>query len=164
MSYKEDKDLEEEGGNTPQAITTLIEEVYINKYTFTEEESRSLVRKLDWHILPYIWWCYIFNSLDRSNVSNAKSDGMPTDLNFPDEGYAIMLSVFYVPFCLLVVPSVMLTRKIGPKWTIPGYMIGWGGMAMINAGCKNFAGVLAVRLCKLLSLCPCSRKQWKEKG
>ncbi|EAL19013.1 hypothetical protein CNBI0260 [Cryptococcus deneoformans B-3501A] len=146
MSYKEDKDLEEEGGNTPQAITTLIEEVYINKYTFTEEESRSLVRKLDWHILPYIWWCYIFNSLDRSNVSNAKSDGMPTDLNFPDEGYAIMLSVFYVPFCLLVVPSVMLTRKIGPKWTIPGYMIGWGGMAMINAGCKNFAGVLAVRL------------------
>lgn len=54
MSYKEDKDLEE-GGDAPQAITTLIEEVYINKYTFTEEESRSLVRKLDWHILPYIW-------------------------------------------------------------------------------------------------------------
>lgn len=72
--------------------------------SYTEEESRSVVRKLDWHvsagklpltrrletgevsralitcphgqILPFIWWCYLFNSLDRNNVSNAKSDGM----------------------------------------------------------------------------------------
>lgn len=26
--------------------------------------------------MPFIWWCYLFNSLDRNNVSNAKSDGM----------------------------------------------------------------------------------------
>lgn len=42
---------------------------------------------------------YLFQSLDRGNVSNAKSDGMTTDLNFPDNGYAVMLSVFYLPFC-----------------------------------------------------------------
>lgn len=57
-----------------------------------------------------------------------------------------MLSVFYIPFCLCVVPGVMLTRKIGPRWTIPGYMLGWGAMAMINAGARNFGGVLVVRL------------------
>ena len=89
---------------------------------------------------------------------------MPTDLNFPDEGYAIMLSVFYVPFCLLVVPSVMLTRKIGPKWTIPGYMIGWGGMAMVNAGCKNFAGVLAVRLCNCSPCALAAESNGKKKA
>lgn len=71
---------------------------------------------------------------------------MTTDLNFPDEGYSIMLTVFTVPFACLVVPGVMLTRKIGPKITISGYMFGWGAMAMINAACKNFAGVLVVRL------------------
>lgn len=71
---------------------------------------------------------------------------MTTDLNFPDEGHSIMLTVFTVPFACLVVPGVMLTRKIGPKITIPGYMFGWGAMAMINAACKNFAGVLVVRL------------------
>ena len=44
--------------------------------TFTAAEERALVRKFDCHILPFIWLCYLFNSLDRSNVSNAKSDGM----------------------------------------------------------------------------------------
>lgn len=69
------------------------------------------------------------------------------DLHFPANGYAIMLSVFYVPFCVLVVPGVMLTRKIGPRWTIPGYMMGWGAMAMIAAAAKSFASQLVVRLC-----------------
>ncbi|KAK8870117.1 hypothetical protein IAR55_000687 [Kwoniella newhampshirensis] len=115
-------------------------------HAFTEEESRAIVRKFDWHILPFIWWCYLFNSLDRNNVSNARSDGMTTDLHFPKNGYGTMLSVFYVPFCVLVVPGVMLTRKIGPRITIPGYMLGWGAMAMINVACRSFASVLVVRL------------------
>lgn len=59
-----------------------------------------------------------------------------------------MLSLFYITFSTLAVPGVMLTRKIGPRWTIPGYMMGWGAMAMLNAACTNFAGVLIVRLCK----------------
>ena len=59
-----------------------------------------------------------------------------------------MLSVFYVPFCTLVVPGVFLTRKFGPNWTLPGYMLAWGALVMINAGVKNFAGTLVVRLCK----------------
>lgn len=39
-----------------------------------------------------------------------------------------------------------LTRTVGAKWTIPGYMIGWGAMCLINTACKNFGEVLAVRL------------------
>ncbi|RDW78369.1 hypothetical protein BP5796_06221 [Coleophoma crateriformis] len=126
--------------------TTNTEGVDLSAYHFTQEESRRVVRKLDLHILPFIWWCYLFNSLDRNNVSNAKSDGMTVDLNFPTNGYAIMLSVFYVPFCVMVVPGVMLTRKIGPRWTIPGYMIGWGAMAMISAAARSFASQLVIRL------------------
>ncbi|ODN79290.1 hypothetical protein L202_03302 [Cryptococcus amylolentus CBS 6039] len=145
MSYPDDsKDVFVD--ENPDTFTSIVEQDILVKYDFTDSENRALVRKLDWHILPYLWWAYIFNSLDRSNVSNAKSDGMTTDLHFPDEGYSLMLTIFLVPFCLLAVPSMMLTRKVGPRWTVPGYMIGWGSMAMINAGCKNFGGVLAVRL------------------
>lgn len=74
-------------------------------------------------------------------------NNLTADLNFPTNGYALMLSLFYITFSTLAIPGVLLTRKIGPKWTIPGYMIGWGTMAMINAACTNFAGVLVVRLC-----------------
>lgn len=63
-----------------------------------------------------------------------------------------MLSTFYVTFSTLAVPGVMLTRRIGPRWTIPGYMMGWGSMAMFNAACRNFAEVLVVRLRKCKTL------------
>lgn len=59
-----------------------------------------------------------------------------------------MLSVFYITFSTMAIPGVLLTRKLGAKWTIPGYMMGWGAMATINAGCTNFGGVVAVRLCE----------------
>ncbi|ORY24762.1 major facilitator superfamily domain-containing protein [Naematelia encephala] len=147
MSDIESKHLDvEEGGVAKDLTAHKVEDVDLSAYQFTEEESKRIVRKFDLHILPFIWWCYLFNSLDRSNVSNAKSDGMTKDLHFPSNGYSTMLSVFYVPFCVLVVPGVMLTRKIGPRWTIPGYMIGWGSMAMLSAACKNFGGMLAVRI------------------
>ncbi|TYJ53842.1 hypothetical protein B9479_005529 [Cryptococcus floricola] len=126
--------------------TVVEEQEVLADYDYTEEESRAVARKLDWHILPYLWWAYIFNSLDRSNVSNAKSDGMTTDLNFPNEGYSLMLTIFFIPFCLLGIPGVMLTRKVGPRWTVPGYMIGWGSMAAISAACKNFGSILGVRI------------------
>lgn len=73
------------------------------------------------------------------------------DLGFPTNGYGIMLSAFYITFAGLGIPGVMLTRKIGPRWIIPGYMIGWGAMAMLNAACTNSAGVLVVRLCELIA-------------
>ena len=67
-------------------------------------------------------------------------------MHFPNNGYRTLLSVFYVPFCTLVVPGVMLTRKIGPKYTLPGYMFGWGALCLINSAVKNFAESLVVRL------------------
>jgi hypothetical protein len=59
-----------------------------------------------------------------------------------------MLSVFYIPFATLVVPGVMITRKVGPHWSLPAMMMGWGAMATINAAAGSFAGCLVIRLCK----------------
>lgn len=35
---------------------TKVEEVAeVSDYSFTKEENRSIVRKFDWHILPFVW-------------------------------------------------------------------------------------------------------------
>lgn len=139
-------DIQAVESHTGNRAAHTVDAVNLAAYSFTQEENDRLVRKLDLHILPLIWGCYLFNSLDRGNVSNAKSDGMTTDLHFPYNGYGIMLSVFYITFSTMAIPGVLLTRKIGAKWTVPGYMAGWGLMATVNAGCRNFGGVVAVRL------------------
>jgi hypothetical protein len=78
-----------------------------------------------------------------------------SDQRLCDHAFSILCPVLYVNPAnvkahfgtgTLVVPGVMLTRKIGPHWTLPGMMIGWGSMAMMNAACSTFAGVLLIRL------------------
>jgi hypothetical protein len=43
---------------------------------------------------------YLFNSLDKSNLGNAKTAGLEKDLKLGDHGYNIILSVFFVPYVL----------------------------------------------------------------
>ena len=48
-----------------------------------------------------------------------------------------MLTVFYIPFCLMAYPGTYLTKRFGPNTMLPIYMIGWGSMAKINASVKK---------------------------
>ncbi|KAJ2975156.1 hypothetical protein NQ176_g5671 [Zarea fungicola] len=52
-----------------------------------EEAERSYLRKLDTWLLPFLSMMYFFNSVDRSNVANAKTDHMDTDLGFKGNEY-----------------------------------------------------------------------------
>lgn len=49
----------------------------------TAEEKR-LVRKIDFVLLPILWWMYILAHLDRSNIANANAAGMSEDLGLSD--------------------------------------------------------------------------------
>ena len=45
------------------------------------EAERRLLRKLDMYILPGVFITYLFSFLDRTNIGNAKTAGMPADLH-----------------------------------------------------------------------------------
>ncbi|WVQ81829.1 hypothetical protein IAT38_003956 [Cryptococcus sp. DSM 104549] len=127
-----------------------------NDYQYTADQVRGyeidpqvaarVVRMCDIRILPVIAVMYLFSALDRGNVSNAKSDHMDVDLGFVKNEWNIMLTVFFIPYCLMAYPGTYLSKKFGPNRMLPIYMCGWGAMAMINAGVKNFKECLAVRL------------------
>ncbi|KAH7054285.1 major facilitator superfamily domain-containing protein [Macrophomina phaseolina] len=108
--------------------------------------ERKLVRKFDILVMVMIFFMYFFNSIDRSNLGNAKTDHMDKDLGFVGNQYSILIMVFYVPFCGLCLPANLVTRKFQPKWFLVGFMLCWGAMAMVCAACKDFAQILAVRL------------------
>ncbi|WRT66075.1 uncharacterized protein IL334_003028 [Kwoniella shivajii] len=108
-------------------------------------EDSKLTRTLDLRILPLATAMYFFSSLDRSNYSNAKTDGMTTDLHFPTDGYAIVLSIFYVFFSFCGIPAMILTRYFGAHRTLPLFMLGFGSMSMINAAAPNLASSIVIR-------------------
>lgn len=108
--------------------------------------QRKYVREVDFKILPVIAVMYFCSAMDRSNISNAFSDGMTKDLNFKGQEYSLLLLLFYIPAGIFDLPFNILTKKYGAKWVLPSLMISWGVLTMITAACKNFAGTLVVRL------------------
>ncbi|GME65897.1 major facilitator superfamily transporter [Neofusicoccum parvum] len=108
--------------------------------------ERSYVRKLDFYLLPMMSLMYFFNSVDRSNLGNAKTDGMDKDLGFVGEQYSLLILLFYVPNGLCDLPLNMLTKRWSGKVMLPGLMLSWGSCALLQCAAKNFAGMLVLRL------------------
>jgi MFS family permease len=87
----------------------------------------------------------LLSSIDKSNLGNAKTDGLSTDLNFGGDQYNILLSIYYIPFVLTGPPMNMLTKRYGAKYTLPIAMLIFGSMAMLCAATKNFGGIVTTR-------------------
>jgi hypothetical protein len=87
-----------------------------------------------------------FNAIDRTNVGNAKTNGIDKDLHFKGNKYSLLILLFYIPFRTPDPPLNILTKKISATWTLPALMVIWGGIAMLQCAAKNFAGLFVLRL------------------
>ena len=82
-------------------------------------EEKRILRKLDRHLLPGVCLLYLLSFLDRSNVANAKLDGLDADLHMTGNQYLTGLTVFFLGYILLEVFWNVVLKKIGPKLWLP---------------------------------------------
>jgi hypothetical protein len=62
--------------------------------SFPEINEKALVRKLDYKLLPALTLLYLLSFLDRSNVGNARIEGLTTDLGMTGNEYLTSLTLF----------------------------------------------------------------------
>jgi hypothetical protein len=67
--------------------------------------DRRLTRKFDKHVVPWLFGLWLLAFIDRSNIGNARIDGLATDLNLDANKFNIALAVFYVPYICVDVGS-----------------------------------------------------------
>ncbi|KAI9729765.1 MAG: hypothetical protein M1834_006716 [Cirrosporium novae-zelandiae] len=108
--------------------------------------ERALCRKFDFRILPVLALMYLFNSLDKSNMGNAKTNGLEEDIGLQGSQYNIMLSVFYVPYVVFAPPIMMLGKKYGPSRVLPILMFCFGSITLFITAVRNFGGLCALRM------------------
>ncbi|KAL8739063.1 MAG: hypothetical protein Q9181_000245 [Wetmoreana brouardii] len=89
--------------------------------------EKSVLRKCDLFVMPFMAILYMFAFLDRINMGNARIQGLEKDLNMKGQDYNIALQVFFIPYILFEVPSNILIRKLAPSTWISGTMTCWGG-------------------------------------
>ncbi|KAK1957399.1 major facilitator superfamily transporter [Colletotrichum sublineola] len=133
-------------GSKPSDGRTVDDEESGNQIMINDATEKAYVRKMDIWLLPFLSIMYFFNAVDRSNLGNAETDGMSKDLGFVGEQYSLLILLFYIPNGLCDLPLNLLTKRYSGRMVLPGLMVGWGAMALLQAACKNFGGMLAIRL------------------
>jgi MFS family permease len=107
--------------------------------------EKSLKRKLD---LRCSWFIvlYIMNYLDRNNIASARLKGLQSDLNLADTQYSTCLSILYVGYILMQIPSNILINRISrPSAYIAGAMLIWGMISTLSGVTTNFTGMVLTR-------------------
>lgn len=108
-------------------------------------EERRLLRKIDMHVVPMMILFYLLSFLDRTNIGNAKIDGLTKDLKLNDYNYRIALTILYVPYILAEIPSNLLVKKVGANTFLPVLVTIWGIVATLQGIVVNKEGLWADR-------------------
>ena len=90
--------------------------------------ERSLILKIAFAVLPILFLLFLVSFVDRSNLANARIEGLEKSLqNSPkSNGYNVALFSFTIPYVLFEIPANVMLKKIRPQWWLSGLMFSWG--------------------------------------
>ncbi|KAI0921740.1 hypothetical protein AcW2_006624 [Taiwanofungus camphoratus] len=124
--------------NGPQTLATLTDEA-------TKAITRRVLWKLDIHVLPPLALLWLANFLDRTNIGNANIAGLPQDLHLHGTQFNTALSVFYVSYILVELPSNWILKKMKASRWLPILVAVWGIVTTLSGLVEGFSGLIAIR-------------------
>ncbi|KAI4142727.1 MAG: hypothetical protein LQ340_007249, partial [Diploschistes diacapsis] len=131
----------------PTAVeeTTVQEKLYLsdgsissrdgrNSVPIAKEMERKIIMKTDLHVLPILFLLFLVSFVDRTNIGNAKIEGLTTGLHMVGDQYSIAVFVFNIPYVLLDIPSNLLLRRQPGLATLgQGLTQSYGGLIVCRA-------------------------------
>ncbi|KAK3109950.1 hypothetical protein LTR53_016268 [Teratosphaeriaceae sp. CCFEE 6253] len=88
----------------------------------------------------------LMNYIDRNNYAAAKLQGLVEDLNLKGDQYQLGLSILFVGYVLMQVPSNLLLNFSGrPSWYIGFFVIAWGLVSLLTSQVKTAGDIIACR-------------------
>ncbi|EGU77925.1 hypothetical protein FOXB_11572 [Fusarium oxysporum f. sp. conglutinans Fo5176] len=137
---------------------------YSGAATKTDPAEIALVRKLDRMIMvrlgsndyrclhaellmikPILWAMYFLNYLDRNALPQARLNSLEKDLNLKGVQYNTAISILFVGYLLMQIPSNMFMTRTRPSIYLSCCMIGWAAVSACTATVKNYSGLIACR-------------------
>ncbi|KAL3299709.1 allantoate permease [Colletotrichum asianum] len=125
MEANDQKDM----GNEPQHIETSGQTI-----TWTEEEEKALVKKIDLFLMPNI--C----------IGNAKIAGMADDIGLSSSQYSIVLVVFFIGYVIFEPPSNVILVRTRPSLYLPFIIALWGVLTCIMSVVKEYHHLIVLRV------------------
>ncbi|KAN0068423.1 Major facilitator superfamily domain containing protein [Elaphomyces granulatus] len=108
--------------------------------------SRSLNRKLDIFLLPFLSLLYLFNGLDRGSIGNAATQNFDEDVGIKPDDVNDAVSMFFITFVTFQPISAAVGRMVGARHWIPFLMLSWGIITIAQAFVHGRGALIAIRL------------------
>lgn len=124
---------------------SLEEQQPIDISEFQDIDERKLVRKIDLRLLPLFTILYLLSFLDRGNIGNAKIEGLAEDLNLKGNEYNMCLTIFFIFYALMEVPSNIILKKWKPNLFIPLTVVLFAVVMTLMGTVRNYPQLLATR-------------------
>ncbi|KAI0800960.1 MFS general substrate transporter [Fomes fomentarius] len=119
--------------------------VYRPDVDTSDVDERKLMRRIDWHVVPWLAVLYLLNFLDRGSIGNAKLYHMTDDLHITDKQYLIALTVFFFPYSLFELPSNVALKRLRPSRWLSFIMLVWGIAMTFHGLITDYAGLVGLR-------------------
>ncbi|SCV73126.1 BQ2448_7051 [Microbotryum intermedium] len=125
----------------------------VPRVTYTAEEEKRMLRKIDWVLLPGLTFLYLLSFLDRSNVGNANGIGtlrlygLLKDIRLAKEpeAYNTSLALYFLGHVLFEIPANAVLKRYNPRVWLPTLTVAWGIVAICQAFVTNRAGFYVAR-------------------
>ncbi|ROT34488.1 MFS general substrate transporter [Sodiomyces alkalinus F11] len=115
----------------------------------TEEERKAIDRKLMWKVdlwlIPWLSLLYLLSFLDRTNIGNARLEGMEDDLGMVPGDYNMALTIFFIGYAVAEPLTNTILKRFTPRIFFTGIIILWGIIMTLMGLVRNNAGLLAAR-------------------
>ncbi|KAF1349207.1 MFS general substrate transporter [Lizonia empirigonia] len=128
-----------------EKISTSTGELEAQHLELDEAEASRVLRKVDYRLVPMLSLLYLVAFIDRSNIGNAKIAGMETDLKMKGLQYNTAVTLFFVPYTLLEIPSNIVLKMMKPSYWMAILMLLWGLVMTLMGLVSSYEGLLAGR-------------------
>lgn len=112
---------------------------------FSDVDKKKVLRKVDIGILPLFSLLYLLSFIDRTNIGNAKVEGIAQDLNLVGNQFNMVLLIFGVTYSLFEIPSNMILRRVNPRIFLPATMVLWSIVMTLMGTVRNYAQLMVTR-------------------
>ena len=92
-------------------------------------EQRRLLSKVNWRLVPLLFFCYVVAYIDRINVGFAKlhlREVFGVDAAVFGSVYGLGAGLFFIGYFIFEVPSNLILQRVGARVWIARIMIVWG--------------------------------------
>jgi MFS family permease len=113
--------------------------------TFTAEEEKAVLKRIDRRILPLLLGAYFFQQLDKSSLSYVSIFGIVEDAKLHGKQYSWLGSILYVAQLVMQPLAALLLVKLPTGKVIGAAVLLWGSSLAIMAACTDFPSLLGLR-------------------